>query len=106
MDFLNDYINVNSILDNQNIKNFDWYYIHLFLRKYKDNISNSNFIILILTKSINIYLYQLKNSGHEIDIYNSCKIFINWLGFPSYDTYQLLDFMILNCMREIYGSRL
>lgn len=100
MEVLTDYNYVNSILDNYNISNSDWYQVHLFLGKYKDDITKSQFIILLLTKSITMYLYKLKTSGYEICMYESCKIFMCWLGFPLYYTQQMLDFMIFTCMKN------
>ena len=100
MNIISDFNYINTLCDNFKITNFEWYQVHLFLRNYKDDINNQFYIITILTKSITLYLYKLKTSGYDLCMYDNCRIFMNWLGYPNYYTPQMIDFMIYSCMKN------
>jgi hypothetical protein len=97
---MEDFARVYQILSKHKLDTTDWYYVYVFLQEHKEETNYYTQLIYILMRCSYLYMKNLTETGHNICLYKTCKMFISWLGYPSYFSDDYLKFLIMSTMKS------
>lgn len=96
-----DFQNVINLMEEIKVGMNYWIPIVEYMSYYKDDINYSYNINYILFESTIHYLKNLITLNYNVCYLETTKIFVKWIGVPSYFTEEHLDYMILMCMSNL-----
>lgn len=92
---------ISKLINDINLGMNNWIPIIEYMNYYKNDVNQSYTINYVIVESIKQYLNILINLNFTICYFDITKVFIQWIGFPSYYTEDNINYIILMCMKSM-----